>query len=659
MDTGAALSSFLRTGRLASAPGQYGAMPLVVSGGTDTPGASQPLSSGTILRGGNVMTSSITDDCSQPEESSHQLRPCDPITLPSLFDATSHVLLYASGRTPQPEPQHHRQLVNALPLAIVALDSAGRVSLWNRAATQMLGWQEHEVLGQVPPIIAGNAAQTITALYDEVHRGVQIMGRELPGQTRRDGKIIDLKVWSSRQTQEGGAQTGATLVFADITEQRRLRAHLRGLAERDPLTDLPHRRHFRKSLQKALKAARANGQAPMVLILDMDRFRTINQAIGQTAGDFILKEVARRLAGHLYEKDLIARTGSDEFSILLTDSLMLKDSARIADRLTHLFDEPFEYLGENYYFTASIGIAVAPHDGDKCDTLLDAAYMALNRAKVEGGNRIEYFTHDLDQDARNQLALESKLRQAIENNELRLVYQPKFDIASGHIQGVEALLRWRHPVLGEISPGEFIPIAETSPIIHQIGAWVLQTACRQLEEWDSQGLHLAQMAVNISPRQFQSRNFLHEIKRIVSQSTIVPQRLELELTETVLMSNLEQAMQVLQHLRELGLSVAIDDFGTGYSSLAYLAQLPVSVLKIDQSFTRRITEKAKIGAIVHSIGELARGLDLRVVAEGVETEAQLAFLRDIHCHEAQGFLLSRPLPPKEIADLLRKQQVGN
>ncbi len=549
-------------------------------------------------------------------------------------------------------------IIGSSPLAIIALDTAGQVTLWNHAATQIYGWHAHEVLGQHAPLTSDTSDQFLDTLASDALQGKPLSGRELLGQFRRDGKPIDLLVWSSVLSDSHGLPSGVMLIFSDISERRRARAHIRSLVGRDQLTSLPDRRHFRHALRGALMGRKKekNDTPLMILQLDIDRFKTVNHSIGQTGGDHLLQMVAQRLAGKLYETDLLARTGSDEFSVLLNQAPQLQDCARVADRLLHMFDTPFEHGGEQYYLTASIGIAVYPHDGKKTDDLLGAADSALERAKEEGGSCVQFFTPDLDQRARNQLALEGNLRQAIERQELYLVYQPQFGMQCGHVRGVEALLRWRHPLLGDISPAEFIPIAEKSGMINNIGAWVLKTACQQLRDWDEQNFSRLRMAVNISVRQFHSRNFLAETMHIIAQSGIAPGRIELELTESVLMDDMLYARQILQELKTFGVRISIDDFGTGYSSLTYLANLPIDTLKIDQGFMRELAQLPKMAAIIHAIGNLAQGLDLHVIAEGVETYAQLEFLRQIHCHEVQGYLLSRPLASGQMAERLQNPQ---
>lgn len=550
-------------------------------------------------------------------------------------------------------------IIAASPLAIVALDTSGRVTLWNHAATKIYGWDDHEVLGKNAPVTSDISAQFLDTLASDALQGKPLAGKELQGQFRRDGKHIDVLVWSSALHDSHGLPSGVMLVFSDISERRRVSAQIRNLVGRDTLTSLPDRRHFHKTLNRTLiKRKKEQDNSPLIILqLDIDRFKTVNHSIGRRGGDHLLRMVAQRLAGNLYENDLLARTGSDEFTVLLSHSLQMQDCARVADRLLRMFDIPFEHGDEQYFLTTSIGIAVYPHDGRKTENLLGAADSALDRAKKEGGNCAQFFTHDLDRHSRNQLALEGDLRQAIEYRELYLVYQPQVGMRCGQVCGVEALMRWRHPKLGEISPAEFIPIAEKSGLIHSMGAWALQTACQQLHEWDKQKLPTLCMAVNISSRQFHSRNFIQETAAIIAQSGIDPARIELELTESVFLDNMEYAQQILHGLKDLGVRISIDDFGTGFSSLSYLAHLPIDTLKIDQAFMRELEQLPKMGAIIHAIGSLARGLDLHVVAEGVETLGQLEFLRQIHCHAVQGYLLSRPLSPESLAEHLQNTRV--
>ncbi|MDO8931974.1 MAG: EAL domain-containing protein, partial [Rhodocyclaceae bacterium] len=495
--------------------------------------------------------------------------------------------------------------------------------------------------------------ETLTGVWEQALRGKAVSGRELLDQRRRDGQAIAFQVWAAPMHNAQGLASGIILTLADVTEQRRAEAHIRRLVGHDTLTGLPNRRQFQKQLQRTLNKVGSRDRAPlMVLQLGIDRFKNINKSLGHAGGDRLLQAVARRLAAALYETDLVARSGGDEFSILLRDTHHLRDGARVANKLLQHFAASFDIDGQELFVTASIGIAVHPHDGRKADELIHAADDAMDRAKRQGGNGCQFFTPDIDSDARRQLVLENGLRHALERDELFLEYQPQYDIESGHLAGVEALLRWQHPEMGVVSPGSFIPVAEGSGLIVPIGAWVLHAACRQLQAWDAAGLPPLRMAVNVSARQFFADGFKYEVKRALRASGIAPGRLELELTESLLVRSAAGAIEVLHGLKALGVRLSIDDFGTGYSSLSYLVDLPIDTLKIDQSFVRGLGENPSYGAIVAAIGELAHGLDLKVIAEGVETEAQLDFLRGVYCDEVQGFLLARPVSPDGVARLL-------
>ncbi len=545
-------------------------------------------------------------------------------------------------------------LIQQVPLAIIVIDPKLRVMVWNPAASAMLGWEDYEVLGQPLPGLAQDNPHSLLNLVQAALDNRPRLAHELIGLVRRDGCPIEVQAWSHLLRDRFGEIQGVVVILHELSRRRQLSQE--GLPGQDPLTGLMDRQHFRKALRRLLAARRHEGvHAPLLLLkLDIDRFKNINHALGQNGGDHLLKQVAQRLADQLYESDLIARTGSDEFSILLNNARQWQDGVRVAERLQDLFSEPFLHGAECYFLSASIGIAVYPRDARKANALLDAAERALAQAKQLGGGSIAHFTPADDAQARNLLALESKLRQAAVQHELHLFYQPQFDLATGRLRGVEALLRWQHPTLGMVPPAEFIPLAESSGIIHAIGSWVMREACRQLRSWQTQAIPI-RLAINLSPRQLQRHELVDEIAAIIRATEVDPAGLELELTESCLLRNLEEALRVLKRLKALGVRLAIDDFGTGYSNLAYLAALPFDTLKIDRSFVHKLSTEPRIGAIIETIGNLGRGLGLNVIAEGIETEEQLAFMRRIHCHEVQGYLLARPMPADDLAGFLAGQ----
>ncbi len=549
-----------------------------------------------------------------------------------------------------------RALVNASPLAIVAVDLNQRVTLWNQAAARTFGWDEHEALGQLPPDTRGDGEGSLGDVCERAIQGEEFAGTPLVGQRRKDGETLDLKIWAAPLRDGRGLAGGAMIIAVDVTEKRRYMAHIRRLTGFDPLTGLVNRSQFRERVSQAFSRAGQTGQAPFaVLQLGLDRFKNINHSLGHSEGDLLLQDIARRLAAVLYDTDILARTDGDEFSVLLRDVRHADDGIRAADKLLDSIAQPFFLNGKELFVSASIGIALYPHDGGDAETLLRNADAAMSRAKEQGGNTRCFYTEDMNHRAQEQLALENSLRLALERNEFRLYYQPQVDLRCGRAVGVEALIRWFHPEMGLVPPDRFIPVAEKTGLIVPIGEWVLRTACAQAKTWRQAGLPDLRMAVNLSARQFQHPGLAQAVADALEESGLPPKLLELELTESVLMHNADDVVATMAALKRTGARLAVDDFGTGYSSLSYLARLPVDTLKIDRSFVRTIGQGPDDGAIAAAVAGLARSLGLHMVAEGVETEAQLRFLRAHHCDEIQGYLVSPPVPAAECAALLEAQ----
>ncbi|HEY9199949.1 MAG TPA: EAL domain-containing protein, partial [Gammaproteobacteria bacterium] len=388
--------------------------------------------------------------------------------------------------------------------------------------------------------------------------------------------------------------------------------------------------------------------------LDLDRFKQINDTLGHSTGDRLLRAVAGRLAGCLRQDDTVARLGGDEFSILLEGLEQADDVVPILEKLVETMRHPFGLDGHEFFLTFSIGISMYPQDGEQADVLLRNADTAMYRAKEQGRNSYRFYTADMNARAFERLDLESKLRRALERNEFVLHYQPKLDLGSGYVTGVEALLRWQHPEQGLVPPGEFIPTLEETGMIVPVGRWVLHEACRQARSWRTAGLPPLSVAVNISTHQFRRDDICATVREALATYGMPPDELELEITESALMDDIAHAAASIQQLKELGVKVAIDDFGTGYSSLAYLKRFAIDSLKIDRTFVRDICDDADDAAIVSAVVAMAQRLHLRVVAEGVETGAQLEFLRQQGCDEMQGFLLSRPMPGAELSAWLAR-----
>jgi diguanylate cyclase (GGDEF)-like protein len=441
------------------------------------------------------------------------------------------------------------------------------------------------------------------------------------------------------------------LVYREITVRRQTEETLKIVATHDPLTALPNRTLLHERLSHALARAQRHARPLALLLVDLDRFKHVNDALGHEAGDTLLQLAARRLYDCLRETDTMARQGSDEFVVLMDELSDREAITGVAQRILDAMVEPIIIEGQEIHVTASIGISVYPDDGR---TLLTNADIALYRAKAKGGNNYQFYSAQIDNYSRERLVLESGLRRALERDELRLHYQPKVDLAAGHICGMEALLRWHHPQMGLVTPDRFIRIAEESGLIRPIGAWVLKSACMQNRAGQRQGMRRFPVAVNVSPRQFAEESLLDDIKSALADSGLEASDLELEITESMVMNDPEQAVTTLRRLKDLGIRVAIDDFGTGYSSLAYLKRFPIDSVKVDRSFVEDIPQDVDSMAIVQAIIAMAHSLRLKVVAEGVENEAQVSFLRSEGCDEIQGHYFSAACAASEIPRIMRK-----
>jgi diguanylate cyclase (GGDEF)-like protein len=448
----------------------------------------------------------------------------------------------------------------------------------------------------------------------------------------------------------------ALVNFDHADEKARADQRIEYLATHDSLTDLPNRVMFNQLLHFSIEAARRHDRKFAVLFIDLDRFKTINDSLGHEAGDALLVETAARLRSCLRASDVVARLGGDEFVIILEETAAIEDVERITENLLAVLSQPLQLSGHECNTTASIGIAMYPSDGTDEQTLTKNADIAMYLAKEDGKNGFRFFTREVKIQSIEGLTLESALRRALERNQLALHYQPKVDMATGEITGVEALLRWTHPDLGAVSPARFIPLAEETGLIVPIGRWVLNQACAQNMAWQHRGLRPISVAVNLSPRQFADERLLRDIDEALVASGMPAALLQLEVTESMVMRNVSRATRMLQAIHSRGIRLAIDDFGTGYSSMSLMKHFPIDTIKIDRSFVRDLPKDSEDQAIAQAIISMGKALGMTVVAEGVETIEQETFLREHACDETQGFLFSKPVPPERLADLLRSSQ---
>ena len=533
---------------------------------------------------------------------------------------------------------------NPVPMIVCALDDE-RILGVNDAAVEHYGYSRAE--------FEKLTIRSVQAFETELPWAGDRSSDELTARTwkhvRADGTLIDLAIYSRRLVYN--EQPAVLLALMDITERKRAEARLAFMAQHDGLTGLPNRNLLRQHMDEILLHTRRTTEKVAVLVLGLDNFKAVNDTLGHGIGDKLLRGVAKRLRSTLREEDMLARLSSDEFAIIQSGLSRPEDAVLLSNRLLEAIGEPYLLDGHSVVIGASIGIAMAPGDGDEFEKLLQSADMALSRAKNEQRGIFSFFEAGMDARAQSRRKIEIDLRDAIRNDVLRPYYQPLVDLATGRITGFEALVRWPHAERGMISPAEFIPVAEETGLINAIGGLMLRRACMDAALWPGD----VRVAVNLSPLQFRVGNLLSVVMEALKQSGLPAKRLELEITETLLLEKSSQVLATLHALRALGVRISMDDFGTGYSSLSYLRSFPFDKIKIDQSFVRDLAANRDAQAIVRSIISLGMGLGVTITAEGVETEAELSCLRAEGCHEGQGFLFSRARPNAEIVGLLRAQ----
>lgn len=539
--------------------------------------------------------------------------------------------------------------------AILVTDDAGIIQLVNPEFCEITGYAPREIIGEKPGIMRSHrhddafyGAMWDTLLADGCWEG-QIWNRRKSGEIYPAHlKITSLPAGSMMHMRYVG-------IFQDLSK---FSEAFKNQTHGDPLTGLPNRILLNDRLDFMLAHARRNGQILAVLFIDLDRFKFANDSLGYSAGDAVLQEVARRLKRTVREVDAVFRLGNDEFAVILEEISHIEDAAKVAKKIQTLFARPFAIDGPQHevYISASIGISLFPYDGVDMDTLVKNAETAMHRAKEQGENSYQHYTPGMNSKALEHLTIEYRLHKALEQHEFLVYYQPQIDIGNNRIVGAEALVRWKHPEIGLVSPGDFIPIAEETGLIIPIGEWVLRTACAQTRCWHEQGYDHLRIAVNLSARQFQQQSIIDTICDTINETSLPPEALELEITESLGMKNAEMTVLTLSELKQRGIRLSIDDFGTGYSSLNYLKRFPVHILKIDQSFVRDISVDQDDEAIVEIVINIAHALKLEVIAEGVENQRQLDFLRDKGCDSVQGYFFSPPVPPDQFLSLLETEK---
>ena len=556
--------------------------------------------------------------------------------------------------------QKLRMHVERTPLGVIEWDLKQRITAWNPAAEAIFGFPSYDAIGKSVPFLLcseatrGPAEAMCAELLDTNESNKTTLAN-----VTRGGRTVHCEWYNTPLVDAAGKVVGFASLVQDITERLNTERTIHYMAHHDALTGMPNRRLMQDRLHQAIMAARRKQRHVGVLFIDLDRFKVVNDTLGHDTGDFILKEIARRLVTCVREVDTVSREGGDEFVVILPDLERPEHARVVADKILRELARPVEIGGHDIHVTPSIGISHYPNDATDVQQLLKQADNAMYQAKDAGRNTVRFFTNDLNFLLARRLEVESKLRKAIENEEFFLRYQPQIDIATGRISGMEALIRWNDPQKGEIFPKDFIFVAEELGLIVPIGEWVFRTACAQLKQWADDGLAPVTVSINISPRQFMSRRLVSTLLGIIRDTGADPRNVELEITETMIMRNIEQSIETLAQLRSVGMQVAVDDFGVGYSSLNQLTRLPASSMKIDRSFIMNIPHEASSGSITEAIIAMAKRLKLRVIAEGVETRAQLDFLRDNECDAFQGYLFSRPVTALEATAMLRAQAANH
>ncbi|NNU95566.1 bifunctional diguanylate cyclase/phosphodiesterase [Anoxybacillus sp. EFIL] len=542
--------------------------------------------------------------------------------------------------------QYYRSLFEHNPDIVYSTDLEGNFTSVNPAFERVFGYKADEILhtNSLDYIKKEDIPRVRRYFYRALKGKVQQYNLEIPA---KSGEVYLFQIKNVPIIVDGN-KVGIYGIGRDITEQKRAEEHIKYIAYHDIDTGLPNRLQFTNMVKSAIDKAKEKGDSLAVLFIDMDRFKIVNDTIGHYGGDEILKQIVERIKNILPSGAHFGRFGGDKFSLLLTKQTDVQAVVEWAKTLLQHIALPIVYEEKEFFLTASVGVSFYPTDGVDAQSLLKNADTAVNRAKQNGGNNVKLYATKMNEQVLHRVELERYLRKALDKNECFLVYQPLLDLMSGKIIGSEALLRWKHPKIGLVSPLEFIPIAEEIGFIHDLGRWVLTEACMQTKKWHDLGFRSLIISVNVSASQFQHPTFFEDVQQALKQSQLPAHCLHLELTESSMLRNMYYSIHVMKKLQQLGVHVSIDDFGTGYSSLSYLKDLPINTLKIDRSFIYQLHKDRSDIAIVKSIITMGHGLRLKVVAEGVETAEQIKLLRRLKCHYAQGYAIFKPLPAERF-----------
>jgi len=558
------------------------------------------------------------------------------------------------------EKERAQMTLDSIGDAVLSTDLQGRITYLNAVAEKITGWTREEAAGKdvddVFVIIDGSTREPCLNPLKTAREQNKTAGLTRHCiLIRRDGNEFAIEDSAAPIHDPRGVTTGAVIVFHDVSVARAVEAEMSHLAQHDTLTKLPNRTLLQDRLGQAITTAGRNGTRIAVLFLDLDGFKHINDSLGHAIGDRLLQSVAKRLLASVRTSDTVSRIGGDEFVVLLSEVAHAGDAGVKAGKILAALNAPLEIDQHNLRVTASIGVTTYPEDGQETAMLIKNADLAMYQAKENGRNNYQFFEKDMNVRALERQSVEENLCFALDRDELVMHYQPKISLITGEITGVEALIRWQHPERGLIGPLQFISVAEDCGLMLPIGNWVLRESCRQAKAWQDAGLRPIEMAVNVSSVEFRNEDFLEGVRAILEDTGLSPHYLGLELTESVLMQHAEFTVPVLKKLKAMGVRLAIDDFGTGYSSLSYLRQFPIDTLKVDQSFVHGISADTDDATIINAVINMGGNLKHRVIAEGVETVEQVAFLRAHGCDEGQGYYFSRPVPASQFAKLLEAE----